>query len=289
MANVFNQSGFQQGYSEASLLFATDNLYAGSGLQSAADVAGLVFDVAAGAGSGLVTGGKAIFNSAADTVSNFVTLGFYDSPIRFTPTQTDIANGFGAASVSSRAGLEIAAGILTGGASKLGNIGKGIFALDLGGNILSAERAAVNISNNGASFENTLQLVGGVAGVAGNLPEISNFRFDTSTLSSGGLGGVHRNSLSLAEETHVYRIVGPDGSTYKIGESAQGTRVRDGASLRAEEQVRELNRTIGPGFSSEIIQNFSNKRSARDYETDLIERFRSFFGDDTLPGNKTNR
>jgi len=137
-----------------------------------------------GAGSGLLTGGKAIFNSVADTVTNLVTLGSYDSPIRFTPTPTDIANGFGAASISARIGGEIVSGLLTGGASKLGKLGNVVFALDMGGNILGAERGAVDIANNGASVQNIIQVAGGLAGLAGNLPELSNFRFDSATWSS---------------------------------------------------------------------------------------------------------
>jgi hypothetical protein len=95
--------------------------------------------------------------------------------------------------------------------------------------------------------------------------------------------------LDYEGETHVYAIRNPDGSVNKIGESAQGTRVRDGASIRAEQQVRQLNREAGPGHTSEIRQTFDNKRDARAYETELIERYRRRFGDDTLPGNKTNR
>ena len=100
---------------------------------------------------------------------------------------------------------------------------------------------------------------------------------------------VHKNSLDYVGDTHVYRIKGPDGSTYKIGESAQGTRVRDGASIRAEQQARRLTRETGDTYTTEIRKTFPDKASARAYETRLIERFRRMYGDDTLPGNKTNR
>ena len=100
---------------------------------------------------------------------------------------------------------------------------------------------------------------------------------------------VHKNSLDYVGDTHVYRIKGPDGSTYKMGESAQGTRVRDGASIRAEQQARRLTRETGDTYTSEIRKTFSDKASARDYETRVIERFRRMYGQDKLPGNKTNR
>lgn len=99
----------------------------------------------------------------------------------------------------------------------------------------------------------------------------------------------HKNSLEYVGDTHVYRIKGPDGTTFKIGESAQGVRIRDGASVRGEQQVRQLMRETGLPYESEIRQWFSNKQSAREYERRLIERFRRMYGDDTLPGNKTNR
>jgi hypothetical protein len=105
----------------------------------------------------------------------------------------------------------------------------------------------------------------------------------------GGVCGVNKNSRSYKGETHVYAVRGPDGGVHKIGESAAGTRLRDGASKRAEKQVRALNRKDGPGYTSEIRKTFSDKDSARTYETNLIERFRSMYGQDKLPGNKTNR
>jgi hypothetical protein len=101
--------------------------------------------------------------------------------------------------------------------------------------------------------------------------------------------GVHKNSLDYVGETHVYRIKGPDNKSYKIGESAQGTRKADGASIRAEQQARKLSRETGGRFESEIRKTFPDKASARDYETRVIERFRRMHGDSTLPGNKTNR
>jgi RHS repeat-associated protein len=100
---------------------------------------------------------------------------------------------------------------------------------------------------------------------------------------------VHKNSRDYVGETHVYAVRNPDDTINKIGESAQGTRVRDGASKRAEQQVRKLNREVGPGHNSDIRKSFLNKDAARTYETKLIERYRSMYGQSTLPGNKTNR
>jgi hypothetical protein len=57
--------------------------------------------------------------------------------------------------------------------------------------------------------------------------------FPPPVLRFASKGGVNKNSLNYVGETHVYRIKGAEG-TYKIGDSAQGTRVRDDASIRAE-------------------------------------------------------
>ena len=99
---------------------------------------------------------------------------------------------------------------------------------------------------------------------------------------------VHKNSLRYVGETHVYRIIGPNGKTYKIGESAQGV-TRSGESIRAKRQARRLSRETGELYTTEIRKVFADKASARAYERDLIERFRSLYGPNSLPGNLTNR
>ncbi len=128
----------------------------------------------------------------------------------------------------------------------------------------------------------------GIAGaiVSKKFNHISDFA--SSAFSSVTKKIPHKNSLDYVGDTHVYRIKGPNG-TNKIGESAQGTRVRDGASIRGEQQARRLQRETGDFYRSDIRKTFPNKRSARQYETQVIERFRRRYGQDTLPGNKTNR
>ena len=121
------------------------------------------------------------------------------------------------------------------------------------------------------------------------LPSGSSKR-ELGSVEGGGAGtAVHKNSLDYVGDTHVYRIRGPDGTTHKIGESAQGMRVRDGASIRGEQQARRLTRETGAAYKSDIRKKFADKASAREYETPVIERFRRRYGEDTLPGNKTNR
>ena len=123
----------------------------------------------------------------------------------------------------------------------------------------------------------------------------SGFSLGINWLTGGAAPNVgviltfHKNSLKYVGKTHVYRIKGPDGTTHRIGESSQGTRARDGASKRAERQARRLTRKTGDTYTTEIRKTFANKADAREYETKLITRFRRMHGEDSLPGNLTDR
>jgi hypothetical protein len=102
---------------------------------------------------------------------------------------------------------------------------------------------------------------------------------------------VHRGSRAYRGTSHVYAIRAPDGSAYKIGKSSLGTRVADGASKRAEAQVRRLNRQdianggLG-GYRSQIRKTFSTSAEALDYERTLRNTFRRIYGPGSLPGNQ---
>lgn len=76
----------------------------------------------------------------------------------------------------------------------------------------------------------------------------------------------------------------PDGSLYKVGESAQGVRVGDGASIRAEQQARALRKETGDFYTTEIRQNFGGKADARSYETRFIQTYERLYGK-RPPGN----
>ncbi|MCA0370692.1 MAG: hypothetical protein LCH26_06285, partial [Proteobacteria bacterium] len=113
-------------------------------------------------------------------------------------------------------------------------------------------------------------------------------RAQKATPDASSATKVHKNSKNYKGKTVVYAIRRADGSIDKIGESAQGLRVKDGASIRAEQQVRAKTREGNP-CKSEIRKTFDSKQEARDYETKLIKRFRRMFGKDKLPGNKNDR
>ncbi|NIJ36979.1 YD repeat-containing protein [Sphingopyxis panaciterrae] len=98
----------------------------------------------------------------------------------------------------------------------------------------------------------------------------------------------HKNSLDYVGDTHVYIIRGPDGSLHKVGESAQGVRVRDGASIRAEQQARALQRETGEFYTTEIRKNFTSKADARAYETRFIQTYERLYGK-RPPGNPLDR
>jgi RHS repeat-associated protein len=94
------------------------------------------------------------------------------------------------------------------------------------------------------------------------------------------------NSRSNPSETHVYKIKGPE-KLHKAGISSKGTRVKDGASKRAESQARKLRRETGDVHETKIIKVFPNRAQALDYERKLIERYSQRYG--RPPGNPVNR
>ena len=163
---------------------------------------------------------------------------FYDGP--FTVTQADLDNGYAASRFLTGAGAELLVGLGTGGlasgASKAGWAGrtaKTALALDTASNALSVGRGTVDAYNNGLGFGNSLQIVGGAFGLAGNyaagskaLGELATdagrvrVSFDPATLSSGPvpLGGV---KVSLAPRTPTK---GPHG----FSNPTLGTKVHQG-------------------------------------------------------------
>lgn len=132
-----------------------------------------------------------------------------------------------------------------------------------------------------------------VSGKLQNLPakadiSISNKPTKVEVGELAGMDIIHKNSHEYIGETHVYRIIDSSGKTYKIGESAQGVRKKDGASVRAEQQARKLHEQTGEKYETQIRRTFSSKKEAYEYENRLIERFRKIYGKDALPGNKSN-
>ena len=198
----------------------------------------------AGGFSGLKTSGKALFNAGADTVAGFATLGFKESPIRFTPTQTDINNSFGASNFAFRGALEVGSGLLTGGASQLGRIGKAVNAIDAAGNLVSAGRGAADIANNGVTLQNSVQLLGGGLGVGSNVAtggralaelasDASRVRVDSFGIN-GGLPIPKRIYLAPTDISGAgsYRIVRGHHVLAKKGfEGASGYDFREAFSL----------------------------------------------------------
>ncbi len=153
--------------------------------------------VGAAFGSGLKTGGKAVTNASISAV----TLGIVENAI--TVTQQDIDNGFNTSRLIAGVSTELLVGLGTGGLSRTGSLlGKTALAFDTASNAVSVGRGVLDASLNGLTLGNTLQIAGGTAGLGGNFAtggqalrglasDASRARlsFDTTTLSSGGLGG----------------------------------------------------------------------------------------------------
>ena len=130
-------------------------------------------------GEGLKTGGKAVVNGAAGAIVSTATLGFvsYDGP--FTMNEKDIAYGGKTAQMFAQGGAEILIGVGTGGVASLAsNSSKASTAVkivahsanvfDAAGNTLNATRGVYDMTQNGVTLQNTLQVGFGSFGVAGN-------------------------------------------------------------------------------------------------------------------------
>lgn len=111
--------------------------------------------------------------------------------------------------------------------------------------------------------------------------------FAPPRIPDAGKTKIHGNSGEYVGENHVYVIRDAEGNIHKVGESMQGIN-KSGKSIRAETQRRKLERQTGERYETEIREIFSSKGAARDWKTKTIKKYRNFFGDDKLPGNKGN-
>lgn len=223
-------------------------------------------------GSGLTTGGKAVVNSLASTV----TLGFYDGPAQVT--RQDINNGYNAARFSAGVGTETLVGLATGGLSRLGAAGKAIFAFDTVGNVVNAGRGGLDAYNNGFSLGNSVQIVGGAAGLGGNiatggrtLQEIASdasrvrVSFDPATVSAGGLGGVkvylapagplQAGQAGRFADLKALATVGDDLTPHHMPQAARGfTNHADGGAIVIPHSQHVLTRTYGTRGAKTAIE-----------------------------------
>ncbi len=102
---------------------------------------------------------------------------------------------------------------------------------------------------------------------------------------------LHKNSRFYRAPSHAYVIVGPDGRLYKVGESSAGL-LKNGLSKRAQTQVNSLNRKLAPGaagYSSRVIKTFESKQAARDYERELIVRYKKKYAEPAVSASRQQR
>ncbi|UDQ98816.1 polymorphic toxin-type HINT domain-containing protein [Lentisphaerota bacterium WC36G] len=123
--------------------------------------------------SGLKTGAKAVTNAAADTVVSTATLGFVDKVEVFEVTAEDRANGYDAAYGVSRVGTEILAATATMGLGNVSNGGKlvcnaqkTLTVMDALQGAADVGRAGADMIENGVTWQNSLQMLGGAVSMA---------------------------------------------------------------------------------------------------------------------------
>ena len=105
-----------------------------------------------------------------------------------TVTDLDRTNGYDVAAIGARVGTEFATGVLSGALSKGGgNVGKGIGLLHLGENLSQTAQGTYGIVTGSWSTENAVKVLGGAAGLGGNLGGVS--RLGLSAPRSAGSQG----------------------------------------------------------------------------------------------------
>jgi hypothetical protein len=165
---------------------------------------------------------------------------------------------------------ELLVGVATGGASRYGRLGKAALAFDTAGNAVGAGRGVADAYQNGLGYGNVLQIVGGAAGLGGNvaaggrqlgemLSDAGRVRvsFDATTFSTGGLGGAKfhlaPNKLQAGQagsfsDLDARAIVGDNLTPHHMPQAALGftSRAAGGAIMLPQSQ-HVLTRTYGFG------------------------------------------
>jgi RHS repeat-associated protein len=126
---------------------------------------------------GAVTGFKAVTNGAATAAVNTATLGLNSRPVElFSVTDADRANGYDLSAGIAQFSTEFLIGVGTGGAAsalakggRAARVAGGSLVLfDAAGNAVGAARGGADWVQNGPTLANTVQIAGGVLGLAGN-------------------------------------------------------------------------------------------------------------------------
>jgi len=134
---------------------------------------------------GLMIGSKAVVNGTATAIVNTVTLGMNEDSVELIEvTEEDRRAGYDTAVAFSTAGGEILIGVLTGGAaaalSKGGKVarlsGGGIAIFDAAGNGVGFVKGSYDISQNGLTTANALQVLGTGFGIAGNVKGLKTLK-----------------------------------------------------------------------------------------------------------------
>lgn len=192
-----------------------------------------------GAMRGAKTSGKVFVNGSLTTVKSFGTLGFADSPVELIAvTEEDRANGYDLSFSILRVSEELALGALTGKLATTKNsrvpqrIVRGAFAWDMAQNGVSATRGGYGMLSDGVTLYNSIELIGGLAGLGGNtIGRLSDGLFQSRSATEEVLDRTIELGVTLHSPKdkigHAFVIVdGPDGTR-----SAYGFYPQDGFML----------------------------------------------------------
>jgi hypothetical protein len=143
------------------------------------------------------------------------------------------------------AGLEFLPGVVGAAADRLKPLARFLRhadeAVEISDNAMDVVRSTSRNADNLRSTSRSLNKLGDAVDNVDNGLARQADGFAQPKVAKVDVPKVHKNSRAYQGESHVYVIKAPDGSVHKVGKSSAGKRLSDGASKRAEAQVRKLN------------------------------------------------
>lgn len=233
-----------------------------------------------GAAGGLVTSGKVLVNGTLTTLKSTATLGMASSPVEVLQvSEVDRANGYDTSFAIMRTSQELLVGVTTGKLAamkypgRLGQIATGAYYLDAAQNATSTVRGGYGVAfGEGWTFQNSLNLAGGVMGLSGNVVG----RVSPTQRAP------HSYSPEMLSQPQIGLGVNLDGKMDPIGHAfitfdrplgetlAHGFYPRDGFDLLSPEHLKRLLGSQGGLVAAVIPEKTELVQSAGT----LIQRYR---------------
>jgi hypothetical protein len=145
-----------------SMLAPYEKQWIASGRPTTLDYAGAY---TIGAAQGVKTGSKAIVNATASGVVQVGTIGYVNNVEVWARNASD--TGYDGSYMAANVGVQSLMGVGTGALGAAGRVGKVVNAMNFASDAAGVGRGVVDMTQNGLTWQNGLQVVGGGLGVAG--------------------------------------------------------------------------------------------------------------------------